>query len=86
MTSENLPTFDVTNEELAAGLRIGPAFVRAGLVASNGEAKRHITAGALRVNDQAVTDEGAMITAADLVDGAIKLSLGKKKHALLRVA
>ena len=85
VTSENLPTFNVTNEELSAGLRVGAAFQRAELVASNGEAKRHIAAGALRVNDQAVTDETATLTAANLVDGAIKLSLGKKKHALLRV-
>jgi len=83
--SDNLPTFSVTNEELSAGLRIGAAFQRAELVASNGEAKRHIAAGALRVNDNAVADETATLTAADLVDGAIKLSLGKKKHALLRV-
>jgi tyrosyl-tRNA synthetase len=85
VTSENLPTFNVTNEELSAGLRIGAAFQRAELVASNGEAKRHIAAGALRVNDQPVADETATLTAANLVDGAIKLSLGKKKHALLRV-
>jgi tyrosyl-tRNA synthetase len=84
VTSENLPTFSVTSEELAQGMRVGAAFQRAELVASNGEAKRHIAAGALRVNDQPVTDETATISAADLVDGAIKLSLGKKKHALLK--
>jgi tyrosyl-tRNA synthetase len=84
--SDNLPTFNVTNEELTQGLRIVAAFVRAELVASNGEAKRHIAAGALRVNDNTVADETATITAADLIDGAIKLSLGKKKHALLRVS
>jgi len=84
--SDNLPTFSVTSEELSAGMRIGAAFQRAELVASNGEAKRHIAAGALRVNDAAVPDEGRTLTAADLVDGAIKLSLGKKKHALLRVS
>ena len=84
--SENLPTFAVTAQELAAGMRIAAAFVRAGLVASNGEAKRHIAAGALRVNDEAVSDENAALSGADLVNGAIKLSLGKKKHALLRTA
>jgi len=83
--SDNLPTFAVTAEELKQGLRVAAAFVRAELVASNGEAKRHIAAGALRVNDTAVADEAATLTGADLVDGAIKLSLGKKKHALLRV-
>ena len=83
--SDNLPTFAVSAEELAQGLRVAAAFVRAELVASNGEAKRHIAAGALRVNDMAVADETATLTGADLVDGAIKLSLGRKKHALLRV-
>jgi tyrosyl-tRNA synthetase len=86
VTSENLPAFPITRDELNAGMRIGAAFQRAELVASNGEAKRHIAAGALRVNDTAVADETATITTVDLVDGAIKLSLGKKKHALLRVS
>jgi tyrosyl-tRNA synthetase len=86
VTSANLPTFPVTQDELAAGLRATAAAVRAGLAASNGEAKRHISAGALRVNDSAVTDENATLSAADLIDGAIKLSVGKKNHALLRVS
>lgn len=84
--SDDLPTVNIPAAELAPGIRIAAAFVRAGLVASNGEAKRHIAAGALRVNDVAVTDENASLSAADLVNGAIKLSLGKKKHALLRVS
>jgi tyrosyl-tRNA synthetase len=84
--SDNLPTFPVSADELSAGLRVAAAFVRAGLVASNGEAKRHIAAGALRVNEMAIADENAALTGADLVDGAIKLSLGKKKHALLKPA
>ena len=75
----------MTQDKLAQGLRVAAAFVHAELVTSNGEAKRHIAAGALRVNDVTVTDETATLTAADLVDGAIKLSLGRKKHALLRV-
>jgi len=83
--SENLPTFPITQEDLGAGLRVAAAFVRAELVASNGEAKRQIAQKSLRVNDELVTDETATLTSADLRDGAIKLSLGKKKHALLRV-
>jgi tyrosyl-tRNA synthetase len=82
--SENLPTFPITYSELSAGFRVAAAFVRARLVSSNGEAKRHVAAGALRVNDAIVTDENAGINVGDLVDGAIKLSLGKKKHALLK--
>jgi tyrosyl-tRNA synthetase len=86
VVSENLPTFAVASTELAQGFRVAAAFVRAELVASNGEAKRQIAQKSLRVNDSLVTDETATLTAADLVGGAIKLSLGKKKHALLRVS
>ena len=61
------------------------AFVRAGLVASTGEARRQIKGGGLRVNDEAVTDERAVIGEGDLQDGGVvKLSLGRKKHVLLR--
>jgi tyrosyl-tRNA synthetase len=83
--SENLPAFPVTQAELASGLRVTAAFVRAGLAASNGEVKRLMASGSVRVNDVGVAEETATLTPADLVDGAIKLSLGKKKHALLRV-
>ena len=62
-------------------------FVKAGLVASNGEARRQIKGGGLRVNDAAVTDEKMMLTPADLTpEGVIKLSLGKKRHVLLKPA
>jgi tyrosyl-tRNA synthetase len=72
--------------ELAAGLGVLAAFVKAGLVKSNGEARRQITGGGLRVNDVAVTDEAARLTQQDVSDGVIKLSLGKKRHVLLRPA
>jgi tyrosyl-tRNA synthetase len=81
--SDDLPSFPITSDELASGLRVTAAFVRAGLLASNGEAKRNIAA--LRVNDEAVSDENATLTSANVVDGAIKLSFGKKKHALLKL-
>ncbi|MEJ0058867.1 MAG: tyrosine--tRNA ligase [Terricaulis sp.] len=83
--ADGLPTVTLPRAELEAGLRVAAAFERAGLVASRGEAKRHIAASALRVNDELVSDENASLTPADLHDGAIKLSVGKKKHALLRV-
>jgi tyrosyl-tRNA synthetase len=53
-------------------------------VPSTGEARRQIQSGGLRVNDQAVTDPRAMIDAGAVVSGAVKLSFGKKKHALLK--
>ena len=60
-------------------------FVKAGLVASNGEARRQIKSGGLRVNDQPVTDEKMMLTASHLTaEGVVKLSMGRKRHVLLR--
>jgi tyrosyl-tRNA synthetase len=84
--SEGLPTVEIAAAELAAGLGVLSAFVRAGLVKSNGEARRQIAGGGLRVNDVAVTDEAARLTQQDVSDGVIKLSLGKKRHVLLRPA
>jgi tyrosyl-tRNA synthetase len=69
--------------EDAAGLSIAALFVKAGLVESNGEAKRHVKAGALRINDVAVSDAGANVDPGALRDG-LKLSLGKKRHVLAR--
>jgi tyrosyl-tRNA synthetase len=83
-TSAGLPTVDIATGELTAGLGVLSAFVKAGLVKSNGEARRQIAGGGLRVNDVAVTDEAARLTPQDVADGVIKLSLGKKRHVLLR--
>jgi len=61
------------------------AFVKAGLVASNGEARRQIKGGGLKVNDTPVTDEKMVLTGRDPTpEGVIKLSLGRKRHVLLR--
>jgi tyrosyl-tRNA synthetase len=75
---------EVPRAELAAGLGVLTAFVRAGLVASTSEARRQVKGGGLRVNDAPVTDERAVLREADLVDGVVKLSLGRKRHVLLR--
>jgi tyrosyl-tRNA synthetase len=87
-TAQDLPSVDVSRAELDAGIGVLAAFAeKANLVASNGEARRQIKAGGLRVNDVAVTDEKLTLTAADLsADGVIKLSMGKKKHVLLKPA
>lgn len=83
--SDNLPSFNIAKDELASGLGIQALLVKAGLASSNGEARRHIQGGAVRINDVAVQDERAGISASDVTeDGIIKLSLGKKKHILVR--
>ncbi len=81
--ADSLPTIALPASE-AIGMGVLTAFVRAGLVASTGEARRQIKGGGLRLNDEAVNDERAALGAADFRDGVAKLSLGKKKHVLLR--
>ena len=78
-----LPTVAVAAGALADGLSLFDPFLEAGLIASKGEGRRHLKAGALKVNDETLSEERPL-TRADLVDGAAKLSIGKKKHALLR--
>jgi tyrosyl-tRNA synthetase len=83
--AESLPTVDVAAAEFEAGLGALTAFVRAGLVGSTGEARRQIRGGALKVNDVALDDERAVIGSDALhASGVVKLSLGRKKHVLLR--
>ncbi|GLR51941.1 tyrosine--tRNA ligase [Shinella yambaruensis] len=85
--AENLPSIEVSAGELEAGIGLLTLVVKAGLAASNGEARRHVQGGAVRINDAAVSDERRLIGTADVSgDGVIKLSLGKKKHILVRPA
>ncbi|ABS64872.1 tyrosyl-tRNA synthetase [Parvibaculum lavamentivorans DS-1] len=81
--SADLPT--VETGELAGGLGLLTALVQAGLCASTSDARRQIKGGAVRVNDAAVADEKMVLNRESLTgDGVVKLSLGKKKHVLLR--
>jgi tyrosyl-tRNA synthetase len=80
-----LPTIELPLADYASGMGVLSAFVKAGLVASTGEARRQIKGGGLRLNDAVVTDERATLSASDLTsEGVVKLSMGKKKHVLLK--
>jgi tyrosyl-tRNA synthetase len=83
--AETLPTVEISRARLEAGLGVLTANVEAGLVSSNGEARRQIKGGGLKVNDVTVADEKMVLTHRDLTpQGVIKLSLGKKRHVLLK--
>jgi tyrosyl-tRNA synthetase len=83
--AENLPTVNSTAVLKAPGLGVLKAFIDAGLVASTSEARRQIKGGGLKVNDTTVTDDKMILSAKDLTaEGVIKLSLGRKKHVLIR--
>ena len=85
--AETLPTVEVDASALEAGIGVLSLLVSAGLASSNGEARRHIQGGAVRLNDQPVADDRRTVTAQDLSpEKVVKLSVGKKKHVLVRPA
>jgi len=81
----SLPTFEIPRADLELGVGVLSANVQVGFVRSTGEARRQVKGGGLRVNDVPVSDERQILTLSDVTaDGVIKLSLGKKRHALIR--
>jgi tyrosyl-tRNA synthetase len=81
---DDLPTLTLTADEVADGISIVQLFVRSGLAKSGKDAKRLFGENGAKVNDQAHTDGGWMVTAADLAT-PLKLSAGKKRHALIQL-
>ena len=79
-----LPGITIPAADLEAGVPVAALFVQAGLAASLGEVRRHIQGGGARVNDVAVTSDKMRLTGADLRDGVMKLSIGRKQHRLVR--
>jgi tyrosyl-tRNA synthetase len=82
---EDLPTVDIAESELTTGIAAFELFRRAGLATSNSEARRLIKGGGARVNDERVGNEQDLVTIGQATgDGVIKLSAGRKRHALVR--
>ena len=87
VTADSLPTVEIGRDALESGIGVLSLLVQAGLAGSNGEARRHIQGGAVRLNDQPVSDEKRTVRLEDLnPQHVLKLSLGKKKHILVRPA
>jgi tyrosyl-tRNA synthetase len=85
--AEDLPSVDIPKGELEAGIAAFALMTRAGLTQSNGEARRLIKGGGARLNDNRIEAETATVSLTDLNDeGVIKLSAGRKRHALVRPA
>ncbi len=82
--SADLPTVELPSGEVF-GAMIAAVATRAGLTASNGEARRLAQGGGLRLNDEPITDGARLVEAADVTsDGVLKLGAGKKKIVLVR--
>ncbi len=82
--AEDLPTFEVPESDIRNELGVLAAFVNAGLAKSNSEARRMIQGGGFYINGVVVKDDKTKLRLADVKDGVIKLSAGKKKHVLLK--
>ena len=82
---DDLPTVELSAAELGEGLSIVQLIVRAGLAKSGKEAKRLIVENGARLDDAPLTDAGLMLDAAALAQ-PVKLSAGKKRHALVKLA
>jgi tyrosyl-tRNA synthetase len=81
----DLPVIALPQAELEAGIAAFALLVRAGLAASNGEARRIIKGAGARLNDETIADENRKISLADRnAEGVIKLSFGKKKHVVVK--
>ena len=80
MTGGNMPKVKVEQLE---GLGVLDAFLAIGFVESKGEARRLIKQNGLKINDKVVSDENYRLSDADIVNGEVKLSQGKKKHGLI---
>jgi tyrosyl-tRNA synthetase len=82
--SADLPTIELPSSEVI-GAMLAAVATKAGLTASNGEARRMAQGGGLRLNDEAIADGARLIEASDVnADGVIKLAAGKKKLMLVR--
>ena len=81
----NLPTIEKTQSEIDDGLGILAILTEFGFTASNGEARRQVQGGGVKINNIKVEDVNVKITADDIIDGVLKLSLGKKKHGIVKV-
>ncbi len=84
-TGDDLPTLELSATEIGDGISIVQLITRSGLAKSGKDAKRLIAENGARLNDEPLTDAGYMVDAAALAE-PMKLSAGKKRHALVKLA
>ena len=84
-TADSMPTATVSRNDIESGFLVAKGFCLTGLTKTNGDARRLIKQNAAKVNDIAVSDPARKLDISDIVDGQIKLTAGKKRHALLKI-
>ncbi len=85
-SAEGLPSIEVPGADLEAGTPLAALLHMSGLVTSRSEGRRLIKGGGAKLNGEPVADENALATLADLRDGSLMLTAGRKRHVLVRVA
>ncbi|MFC3050956.1 tyrosine--tRNA ligase [Kordiimonas pumila] len=81
---EDLPTIQMLSSDLQTGINIVDLFINAGLATSKGEVRRLIKQGGAKLNDAKIDSEEMLVTTSNIQGGQIKLSSGKKRHALVK--
>lgn len=84
-TADSMPTATVSAQEINSGLLVAKGFSLTGLTKTNGEARRLIKQQAAKINDVLISDAAAKFSQSDIVGRQIKLTAGKKRHALLKI-
>ena len=84
--ASGLPSIGLSQAELDTGVTVAQLLVRAGLSPSKSEARRLVLNNGARLNGALVQDADAQVGTADLADGALKLTAGKKRHVLVHVS
>ena len=84
--SAGLPTKEIEKSALDDGMAVIDAMIDVGFASSKSEARRLIKGGGVKINDKAIPDDKVILSAEHLNDNKIKLSVGKKKHYILKVS
>jgi tyrosyl-tRNA synthetase len=83
---DDLPTVEMTSADFGAGIPAWSLLQKAGLAETNSEARRLIRGGGAKLNDQKLDDENLNVQTSAAVNGVIKLSAGKKRHAIVKIS
>jgi tyrosyl-tRNA synthetase len=82
---DDLPTITIDKIKIQTGITCLDLFLESGLTKSKGESRRLIRGNGAKINDQQITDENLIVDNSSVLNGIIKLSAGKKKHALVKI-
>ncbi len=81
----NMPTFEISRQDLSDGIHINQLLKNSGLASSNSQGRRFVRGNSVSINDVKVDDENLLIDLEHFSDGNLKLSSSSKKHMLIKL-